>query len=220
MNDLNILRHEVFRYMGHKGAADSALWEDVNTAISIINDTAKPKYTYRFFDYTVTKEGILMSDSSVLLPGADIVKHLKRARKAALLAVTLGSETDKAIAYQMTLNPSLGLAVDSAATAAVESISRSACNQMIKELDMDVTLYSRRFSCGYGDLPLEIQPKLLSVLDAGRKIGLYSTDNFLLTPQKSVTAIVGIFEDTKVDASAYFCKICDRADGCPYKIQY
>ena len=48
---------------------------------------------------------------------------------------------------------------------------------------------TRRYSCGYGDLPLSLQPDFVRVLDTPRKIGLACTPSLLLTPQKSVTAV-------------------------------
>ena len=49
-----------------------------------------------------------------------------------------------------------------------------------------------RFSPGYGDLPLSLQPTLCGALDTQRTLGLYVTDSCLLNPGKSVTAIVGV----------------------------
>jgi len=49
-----------------------------------------------------------------------------------------------------------------------------------------------RFSPGYGDLPLDYQRTLLSVLDTSRKIGVSLTDSLLMVPSKSVSAIVGV----------------------------
>ena len=41
-----------------------------------------------------------------------------------------------------------------------------------------------RSSPGYGDLPLSVQPKLLAVLDAERRLGLTVTGSDLLIPAK------------------------------------
>ena len=54
-----------------------------------------------------------------------------------------------------------------------------------------VRLKPRR-SPGYGDLPLELSRKIISELDATRKIGVSITDSDLLVPSKSVTAICEI----------------------------
>ena len=49
-----------------------------------------------------------------------------------------------------------------------------------------------RYSPGYGDLPLELQPEILNLLDTSRRIGLMITGSVLMTPSKSVTAILGV----------------------------
>ena len=54
-----------------------------------------------------------------------------------------------------------------------------------------------RYSPGYGDVSLSCQNDILSFLDAYRKIGLTLTETYLMTPIKSVTAIVGIEEENQ-----------------------
>ena len=51
-----------------------------------------------------------------------------------------------------------------------------------------------RFSPGYGDLPMNIQPDLLELTNARRDLGLTVGSNYMLSPIKSVTAIAGIKE--------------------------
>ena len=51
-----------------------------------------------------------------------------------------------------------------------------------------------RVSPGYGDIPLSMQKEIFSALDCSRKIGLSLNASLLMTPTKSVTAIVGIGE--------------------------
>ena len=50
---------------------------------------------------------------------------------------------------------------------------------------------TRRFSPGCGNWPLEIQPQLGKIIKT-EQIGLQVTENFLLFPRKSVTAIIGL----------------------------
>ena len=50
---------------------------------------------------------------------------------------------------------------------------------------------TRRFSPGYGDLPLSVQPAFAQELDL-ESLGVAVTDSYLLVPQKSITALVGV----------------------------
>lgn len=51
---------------------------------------------------------------------------------------------------------------------------------------------ARRFSPGYGDLPLSLQPAMLRLTGADRMLGVQAGPSFLMTPMKSVTAVVGL----------------------------
>ena len=50
----------------------------------------------------------------------------------------------------------------------------------------------RRYSPGYGDLPLAAQRDLLGFLDAPRTVGVALTDALLMVPSKSVSALIGV----------------------------
>jgi cobalamin-dependent methionine synthase I len=51
---------------------------------------------------------------------------------------------------------------------------------------------TRRFSPGYGDLPLEFQKTVFLLLNPEKYIGLTLSESLLMTPIKSVSAIIGI----------------------------
>ena len=61
-------------------------------------------------------------------------------------------------------------------------------------LEKEKTL-TNRCSPGYGDLPLSLQPHLLSALNANKLLHITLSDTLLMIPQKSITAIVGIRSD-------------------------
>ena len=73
-----------------------------------------------------------------------------------------------------------------------------------------------RYSPGYGDLPLEVQGELLALLDAPRRVGLCATESHLLTPRKSVTAILGI-AGGKLEQKKRSCLGCPARESCPYR---
>ena len=49
-----------------------------------------------------------------------------------------------------------------------------------------------RFSPGYGDLPLEMQKDIFSLLGCPSNVGITLNESLIMSPSKSVTAIVGI----------------------------
>ena len=70
------------------------------------------------------------------------------------------------------------------------------CDEQQKKISTELEksgLYLRpRFSPGYGDFPIEFQEPIMRMLDCAKKIGLTMTDSYMMSPTKSVTAIIGI----------------------------
>ena len=52
-------------------------------------------------------------------------------------------------------------------------------------------------------------------MDASKKIGLSMTEGYMLTPTKSVTAVIGI-GDAMMNCNLNRCEKCDKAD-CTYR---
>ena len=106
------------------------------------------------------------------------------------------------------------LLYDALASAAIEQVCDAAAGELHRALP---ELYQTwRFSPGYGDFPLEVQPMLLAVLDAPKRIGLCATDSLLLTPTKSVTALIGLSE-TEPPKRLRGCATCSMRDRCAYR---
>ena len=70
-----------------------------------------------------------------------------------------------------------------------------------------------RFSPGYGDYPLEYQQNVIQYVDGPRKIGLNVTENHLMIPRKSVTALMGI-ADHPVTGRLATCGECILREKC------
>lgn len=125
-----------------------------------------------------------------------LIKNLSNAREAFVFAVTLGVGVDRLIAREGARSAHSAFIFDSVASAMAEA----ACNAAEKVLrieDEQIAIGSDvqvcpRFSPGYADFSLSHQPALLDFLDAGRKIGLYIGESLLMTPKKSITAVMGI----------------------------
>jgi cobalamin-dependent methionine synthase I len=66
------------------------------------------------------------------------------------------------------------------------------CDIIHKDFKEQYGANKNRFSCGYGDLPLELQRDIFAALNVTKNIGVTLSDNCFMTPTKSVTAIIGI----------------------------
>ena len=73
-----------------------------------------------------------------------------------------------------------------------------------------------RFSPGYGDWPIGVQPLVAAALDTARRVGLCVTENDLMTPRKSVTALLGL-SDHPVKGHLAGCGHCVLNTRCEYR---
>ena len=133
----------------------------------------QPRYTYLVRPTQPLLEG--------LLSGEDIRRHLQGCERCVLFGATLGPQADALIRRAQVEDMAKALWLDAAASAVIEEVCDEAQRQIALELECALTA---RFSCGYGDLPLVIQPQFLSLLDAGRKIGLSASASGMLTPDQ------------------------------------
>ena len=89
-----------------------------------------------------------------------------------------------------------------------------ACEASVVAAAHEAGLYTNfRFSPGYGDMPLQTQSVLLAALDAQRKLGITLSKSLLMTPTKSVTAVIGLFDEPQPSSHAT-CKDCLCSDFC------
>ena len=73
-----------------------------------------------------------------------------------------------------------------------------------------------RFSPGYGDLPISLQDSFLRLVDAQKQIGLTVTTTHILTPRKSVTAIIGLANQPQ-NKRFRGCAYCSMFETCAFR---
>jgi len=208
--------HEVFRYTASGPLAKSPDWQQqAKKAIAQTEAHMRPRYCYRFFSFKIEKEGVSLPEACLFLPGEDIKKHLSQSKKCVLLAATLGGDVEQLIRRKMVTNMTEGLFLDACADAAIEAVCDSVCEEIQKGLSSCECL-TKRYSPGYGDLSLDIQSDFLKSLDAPKQIGLFVSENKLLTPRKSVTAIIGIVEKEESQQEDS-CAGCAMRHDCIYR---
>ncbi|MBQ3533233.1 MAG: Vitamin B12 dependent methionine synthase activation subunit [Oscillospiraceae bacterium] len=128
--------------------------------------------------------------------------------RAVIFAATMGLELDRLIARHGRLSPARGLMLQALGAERIEALCDSFCDFLAAEY-APLTV-RRRFSPGYGDLPLENQRAFFDVLQCHKEIGLYLNESLLMSPTKSVTAIVGL--GRSADCSPAGCSACEKKD--------
>lgn len=142
-------------------------------------------------------------------------RNLKDCEQVILFAATLGTEADSLIRKYSKLQMSKAVTMQAAATAMIESYCDE-INTELKETFEKKGLYLRpRFSPGYGDFPLECQRDITAVLETAKRIGIMLTDSLLMTPSKSVTAVMGVSRKPH-RCEVRGCELCSKTD-CAYR---
>ena len=122
----------------------------------------------------------------------DLKRHLEGCGEILLFACTAGTETDRRIARAKLQSAAKGLLMHAIGAQQVEGGCDKLCRRLAEQFpDRQLT---DRYSPGYGDLPLEMQRDVMKALDCGRTVGITLSDSLLMTPSKSVTAIIGMKE--------------------------
>ena len=201
---------EAVRYAG---APDGSVYSPQTTAL-ICREMllrAQPAACWEEYDYCDTDQQVLAPEPYTL-PGRDVARHLQGSEKVALLAVTIGASAED---ISRTLfaegRYSEALLAEGAASAAVEQAADQFCTYLAKKYQKQGLQLTSRYSPGYGDWSLEEQPSVLS-LAGGGAIGITLTKSLMLTPKKSITAIVGWRRETVRTHPATACAACPKLD--------
>ncbi|MCR5824869.1 MAG: hypothetical protein K6G60_10615 [Lachnospiraceae bacterium] len=174
VEDLNL--RNVNYYMGQRnGETAEGMEERIQKALDVLLPVFDGKVCF-------------METEMPEVDSVDLKRHLAGCKKVILMAATVGAEADRERMKAAVKSPVEQLIYDAIGTEAIENVCDAFCEDM-KKVYGELT---SRFSPGYGDLPLEFQKTMIALLDTNRKIGLSLTDSLLMSPTKSVTAIVGI----------------------------
>ena len=128
----------------------------------------------------------------------NLAKNLSNCGRSVVSAATIGIGIDRLISKYSRLSPSKALCLQAIGAERVEALCDDFCKKIEKEYKMNGENLKPRFSPGYGDLPLETQKMIFSLLDCPKRIGVSLGESLLMSPSKSVTAFVGITERKEV----------------------
>ncbi|QGG48449.1 methionine synthase [Heliorestis convoluta] len=168
------------------------------------------------------KDGTIDSKAPFLLQGEGIRHHLAKAEEVVVLAATIGPGLEEAVEEHFAAGRySHALLLDAAGTTAIEAIANQANRLIEEEAARRGYEATWRFSPGYGDWDLEVQASLLALIEAS-KLPLQLTSRSMLQPQKSITAIIGLFpresmKDKEIIAKKNcrnHCQSCNQPN-CP-----
>lgn len=159
---------------------------------ALIDKCASLLYEKADCRYVAVRVGVAIAGDTVTFGGikahsASLAKNLRGCRECFVMAVTLGSSVDYLLKRLAVTSLSEHYITDALASALAESAADTA-----EKIITDGRMTVPRFSAGYGDLSIETQPEILELLMANKYLGIALSRSYLMTPQKSITAMIGI----------------------------
>lgn len=179
--------NEILRYSGVRGE-NASLEREIQLLLPSLDEVIRPSACYTEVDVSVAENTVRLG--TIAVSSVSLAKLLSGAERAVIFAATAGVGLDREIARLGATSLARQLLADAYGTERVEEICDLLCEKLIEEYPN--AHLTRRFSAGYGDVPLELQKDIFALLDCPRKIGLTLNESLLMSPSKSVTAIVGI----------------------------
>lgn len=201
-------RSEILRYAGAKELT-SNIEALLNECLAEIENKLIYKVCYAHFPLRLCDEVVDLS--FVKVSSEKLRKNIADCHSFVLFAATVGIEIDRLISKYGRISPSKALLFQAIGAERIESL----CNEFNNFIKDEYPHTAPRFSPGYGDLPLDVQKDFFRVLEPNRKIGLSLNDSMLMSPSKSVTAIIGI-SDKKHPLKKHNCSQCDKTD-CSFR---
>ena len=177
-------QREILRYAGIRDPlqASDELIALFDEAVAIATPYIEPRICFCELDV----------DECDFRGSLDIKKNLRESQRVIIFAATVGLGIDRLIARYGVLSPATALLLDAIGSERIEALCDVFCADMKAQKAQAGFSLRPRFSAGYGDLPIEYQRTVFALLDPPSRIGVTLNDSYLMTPTKSVTAIIGV----------------------------
>lgn len=206
---------EAVRYLGYGACAvDDRTLAMISDSFQELKQTAEKRIIYRIFELKEVSERHLKIEG-LQIESRQLCRNLKGCEKVVLLGTTLGIGVDLLMKRCSVIDMAKAVVLQACAAALLEEYVDDCQQEIAKELRQEGYYLRPRFSPGYGDFAIAHQRSILLLLDAAKKIGLTMTDSSMLTPVKSVTALIGVSREEKA-CHRQGCEACEKTD-CIYR---
>lgn len=215
---IHVEEAEALRYMGvPPEAADAQTLACLERAAETLAACAAARHVLLTFPLHLEENAVSLG--GCVFESASLAAHLRGCPEAVLFAATLGAEADRCMLRASASGNVLeALALQACAASAIERYCDDCCAALAADEAKRGLYPLPRFSPGYGDLSLAYQRPLLRLLQADRTLGLSLTEGCMLTPTKSVTAVIGL-SPRAACAPKPKCAACPKRD-CAFRKAY
>ncbi len=171
--------------------------EETPEVAELLNDCLKAvrgSFTYRvcYSEYELKRTPSGLDLGFAQTDSRDLAQHLEGCDRIIVFAATIGGQIDRLVRWNAVESPASSYLLHNIGSEAIEVLCDTFCGEIEAKMRMQRRQTRPRFSPGYGDLTLELQKQIFEALQCQRRIGLFLGEKFLMTPSKSVTAIIGV----------------------------
>jgi hypothetical protein len=178
------------RMPGRKAAAE--LQSEFDAVYRRARGVLEPKYFHKRLSINAARGRTLELEGGVIFESGDLVKLAAGAAAVVVMAATVGDGIDKLIGeYNRRGETFAMLVADAVGSVAAEELVSLAHGSVKAEAARAGEVVTRRVSPGYGDFDLAAQ-ELLLALSGGAELGIRLTENYMMVPRKSVTAVAAV----------------------------
>ena len=207
-DNLPIDEREALRYAGCRGEVDEKMQALLQECVKESESVLSYKVVY-----TVVQASSLMEKWQDKL----LCARLQNAEYAVVFASTIGLGIDRLILKNESVSPTKALFMQSLGAERIESLCNAFCKDIKTACEEKGYKAGARFSAGYGDFSIERQREIFALLSPEKTIGLTLNDSLLMSPTKSVTAIIPIGKSVEKENCG--CQACEK-DDCEYRENY
>lgn len=214
--DIDIDRRSVCRFLGYTVDVDPSarISSLLDEYIEKTQHLIKPSYSYLIKDIEKVEGSRSFIKGPIVFESEAIARMLERCEKIAVFILTIGSRLEETVGQLADNNLIVeAYVLDAIGSSAADSLADLVQDKTRDEARDHGLCISRRFSPGYCDWDISQQEMVFPALN-GDSSGVFLSEEFMMTPQKSISGIIGIgLCDSGVD-SYNPCKTCSKRN-CP-----
>lgn len=191
--ELDVKASLVWRRLGvPDGSGSAELEREFGAAYAEARRALEPRHSHKLWAVASVAEGTVTLGNGAVFESGLLVKLAGGAGTLAAMAATVGPGVDELVEDYNARGDMFAMTVaDAVGSVAAEELMSRVHAAVAAEAERAGGTVTRRVSPGYGDFGLADQPRLLE-LSGGAALGITLTENFMMVPRKSVTAVAAV----------------------------
>ncbi len=209
---LRICQKPLLRKLGrirNNKSLSARMRKQINKAIKEIRKNSHPKAVFQLFPVNTDKQFVSIGQKTTF-KSQKLAKIIEPCKRAGVFLVTLGKEIDKIINNAVEQQPYYGFILDAAASLAIES-SAEYVQEYIDRHHTSNNEKTLRYSPGYCGWSITEQKKLFQTLPSD-KVNVKLSDSCFMSPQKSISGLIGIGSGEQVYEMENLCTRCHKVE--------